>query len=214
MFFRNKGLRTPLLVTAVVLMLVMSVGGVFASQVMRTGEAPDPDKDTAHMNYAVTLYDTAANQDAIQNGVFRNSTSWCPGRTEIAYLTLTNGEKFPVEVDLSLVNVTNGFDGYLTYALLEPAGDINPHQHNTQNWAAFKQIAQKNGTMPATKAELPMMNKTLAPGETYSFAFAVHMAEGTPDSYQQAEMNFEFGMTVTADFAAGADPSKSNQQGE
>ena len=83
MFFRNKGLRTPLLVTAVVLMLVMSVGGVFASQVMRTGEAPDPDKDTAHMNYAVTLYDTAANRDAIQNGVFRNSTPGAPAERKL-----------------------------------------------------------------------------------------------------------------------------------
>ncbi len=203
----------PLLLTAIVLMLVMAVGGVFASQVMRTGDAPEADTDTANMSYKVTLQSGLDNAktDAIKNGVFTSSTAWCPGRTEIAYLTLTNNEFFPVEVDLSLVHINNGFDSYLDYALLLPGQTLKPHQHNAENWNAFETLAVANGAASKlpTSGTLPLLtDKTLNSGESYTFAFAIHMDEGTPDEYQNKSMYFEFGLTVTADYETGVDPTK------
>ena len=200
----------PLLLTAIVLMLVMAVGGVFATQSVQLDNKGEHSVEQAY-NVTLTRKEGDKTINVLTDGVFTEPIAWCPGRTEIVYLTLTNNEAFPVIVELSLVGNKNEtgakhLNDYLTYALRE----YNPNETQPANWIAFCEGEVVMGTMPQAGVTKNMLTlNPMGTGETNArtYAFAIHLDEATPDDYQEAEMSFSFNMTVKSNYKPSFDPN-------
>ena len=222
--FKTKS-RFALLSAIVIVMAmgVMLVGNTFANQVDYTSTETSLDSVDGYKdkNYSVALDYTRTrngeyNNSMLNGGVaaFNQSTLWCPGRTEIVYLKLTNTERFATSCSLSLDVGASGFDNTLTYAVIDNL-ESNSTSHPT-NWLNFETIAAnaqrdteevKTGTLTGNTAYPLLYRELLATNETHYLALAIHMDEGADSTYQGKTMNLEFTLTVDADYKPGETPA-------
>jgi len=147
--------------------------------------------------------------------VFSDSTYWCPGRTEIAYLKLKNNEEFTVNCTLTLEVENSTFGDTLSYAVIKDDLSAKGENHPA-NWKQFKEKADVSGVLSSNangtvshklleKQELSFKNANDGEDE-YVLAVAIHMDEKATSQYEEAEMKLYFKLQVDANFAAGTTP--------
>lgn len=198
--------RLLILLAAFVLVLggMWALRGTFASMVNYSGNK----EELTGNRYAVELqywnssdYVSLLGDNAQQP--FTDGSAMCPGRSEIAYLQLTNNEKFPIDTILSLDVASSGFDSTISYAVLE--GDWVNNPDHPASWSKF--AAQANGSKVLSVAKHELLKlKPLAAGETRCLAVCIHMDESATSAYQNKRMEMKFDLRMNADYEPGVVP--------
>ena len=216
--------RTIFILLAVLVLAagIVMAGNTFATQVDKTSE-----KETAYTgadSYDVDIAyytgkDAAGNPQyqslKTKDATFSQGMIWCPGRTEIAYIKITNHELFPVECAPILVttvpeNESVELGNVLKFAVKN--GLATPAAMNAANWQAFLSQAEVSGKLTAGKYPTlkPVNNQQamypLAPNESACFALAIHMDETASDIYQEAALDLQIILDVDANYKPGVDP--------
>jgi len=205
-------LRILLLTLALVCIGILVLNGTFATAVDKTTTQQQPPLEEGQDYNVDLLYasvpnaaDTSKVSLLGSNGasVFTSNMLWCPGKTEIAYLTLKNNEQFPVEVTLSLNVTSNGFDNQFSYAILQE------NKEQPTSWTDFvnKSISGKT-TLTAGSHELKTI--TLVTGESAPLTLAIHMEEDTSSEYEQKSLAFVFNLRTDANYEPGENTSSAH----
>ncbi|MBE5813682.1 MAG: hypothetical protein E7320_00560 [Clostridiales bacterium] len=199
--------RLLILLAAFVLVLggMWALRGTFASQVNYNG----PEEKLIGSRYAVELqywngsdYVSLLGDNAQQP--FTDGSAMCPGRSEIAYLRVTNNEKFPIDTILSLDVTASGFDSTISYAVLEGDWVNNPNQ--PASWSEFATKANGSKVLSVAKHELLKL-EPLAAGETRWLAVCIHMDESATSAYQNKRMEMKFDLRMNANYKPDEDPA-------
>lgn len=203
----KKSKKLFLLIALVVLAVgVTALSGTFASGVDTSGTA---EPVSSPFQVALTYYDYWSDDQGAKplNVVFDENFPWCPGRTEILYLTLTNNEKFPVECIFTMnADENSALSNVFTYAVMN--GLERTSASHPENWAAFTGSADLIQPETALKGEaLPISTVTLAPGQSHRFALGLHMAESATSDYAAKQLPLTFSLRVNAENTPGFDPA-------
>lgn len=202
--------RLLILLAAFVLVLggMWALRGTFASMVNYEGG----EEKLAGKQYNVALqywngseYVSLLGDNAQQP--FTDGSAMCPGRSEIAYLQLTNNEKFPIDTILSLDVASSGFDSTISYAVLE--GDWVNNQEHPASWSEFSDRANGSKVLSVAKHELQKL-EPLPAGETRWLAVCIHMDENATSAYQNKRMEMKFDLRMNANYEPGVDPINNN----
>lgn len=138
---------------------------------------------------------------------FTDGSAMCPGRSEIAYLRLTNNEEFPIDTTLSLDVTASGFDNTISYAVLE--GDWVNNQERPASWSDFAARANGSKVLSVDKHELQKL-EPLPARETRWLAVCIHMDESATSAYQNQRMEMKFDLRMNANYKPGEDPINNN----
>lgn len=188
---------------------MLALNGTFATQVDYTGEETvlgNGQEFNVSLEYLkdgkyVSLFDDAQ--------PFSDSSKWCPGRSEIVYLKLSNNELFPINCTLALNVYETEFDDQLQYAILP----VNLFADNTQHpasWREFVQAAENNAKVLGQGTHHLINEKTmLNPDENNAqyIALCIHMNEDADSSYQNKKLSMNFSLRLDADFKPGYNPN-------
>jgi len=189
-------------------------GGTFSSQVSYTGEETGIADDTSYQVAVEFLHSNNYNasnikySDLLASAAFTDASSFCPNRTEIIYLKLTNQEAFPINYSLALKVKENGFGDALTYAVIS-GQDLLADQKKAHpaNWAAYLLMADAAPSVLSVTGEdqaHPVADKVLLePGGVSHLAVAVHMDENAGNEYQDKKLNMQFAVRFDADYQPG-----------
>lgn len=189
---------------------MLALNGTFATQVDYTGEKTvlgNGQEFNVSLEYFkdgeyVSLFDVAQ--------PFSDSSKWCPGRSEIVYLRLSNKEQFPVSCSLTLNVKENGFDEQLQYAIL-PGNLLADGAVHPASWSEFVQATEKNAAVLTQGKHQLIEEKTLLnPGEPNDqyLALCIHMNEGADSSYQNKKLSMNFSLLLDANYEPGSEPTK------
>jgi len=210
---RKTGYRKASTLTLVMLVLLagaLLVGATFAERVELTGAVEKMQQGTDAFDYQVELsyYDkTAGDYRSLlePEASFTQGMFWCPGRTEIAYLKVSNGEEFPVKVTLTMdaerVKDAQGkdvqdFGSTLSYAVLDQQEHDQPLAF--ASWDDLKASA-KPLTIGKGHSVITIDPLGYATGSKHYVAIAIHMDENADNLYQNAQMNLKINMRVDSD---------------
>lgn len=138
---------------------------------------------------------------------FTDGSAMCPGRSEIAYLQVTNNEKFPIDTILSLDVTSSGFDNTISYAVLE--GDWVDKPDHPASWSEFAAKANGSKVLSVAKHELQKL-EPLAAGETRWLAVCIHMDESATSAYQNKRMEMKFDLRMNANYKPGDVPANND----
>ena len=201
----KKSKKLFLLIALVVLAVgVTALSGTFASGVDTSGTA---EPVNSPFQVALTYYDYWSDDQGAKplNVVFDENFPWCPGRTEILYLTLTNNEKFPVECGLTMAAGKSELNDVFTYAVLKnlQRNDAN----HPQDWDNFKSSIVYEVIQPESKMTqgdlLAYPLTVLNAGETVYFAVGLHMSESATNEYANKQLPLTFILRVNANYEPG-----------
>lgn len=191
--------------------LVIACGGLFALNGTFAGQVTYDDEQVVLTdgNFNVDLeYLSGGSYVSLFSGnaqPFPESSKWCPGRSEIVYLKLSNAEAFPVECSLSLKVKDNGFDDVISYAViteeLVPGSEAHPG-----SWADFVSRAADSAAVLADGIHQLTDLQLLMPGDKCYIALCMHMSEEATSQYQNKQMNLQFALRTNANYQPGANP--------
>lgn len=194
----NRKLRLVLLALALLSLSMVALGGTFASTVNKEGTEEQSSTD---YRVIVTCRDSKGQSVNLFSGspVLTEQTFWCPGRTEILYLDVTNNESFPVECILNLTVDDNEFGQMMEYAVIN--GNEYPN-----NWSDFEKKSQKSSVLNTNTTYEIFNFPASAPltGGPHHFALAIHMSENATNEYQEKTMQLTFDLRINADNAGTA----------
>lgn len=210
-----KNRRMLVLLLALVLLAggITALGSTFATRVKDSEGEGVPLGDGKDFYVTVNYHDGSGyNTELMNKPTFVEDALWCPGKTEIVYLAVTNYENFPVKCTLSMNVSKNEFDDMLKYAVI----DENLKADNTNhpaNWAAFEKDAEGSHILKKstdTETNNVFEGVTLNIEETRYFALAIHMDESATSIYQNKLLDMTFNLRVNAEYEPGysLDPSK------
>lgn len=203
----KKSKKLFLLIALVVLAVgVTALSGTFAtgvnyneSETKLEGETNfNVDVQYVHSNSGSTEY-----ADLLTATAFSDSSKWCPGRTEIIYLKLTNMEAFPINCTVDLNVTESEFDSVLSYSVME--GDLladNKKSHPV-NWADYVSKAGNLSTVLSEGKHTLLDKKTLIGNAPCYLALAIHMDENATNDYENKVMKMNFSLRFDADYAPG-----------
>ncbi len=201
----KKSKKLFLLIALVVLAVgVTALSGTFATGVNKEDEAVN---SGTPFNVTLKYYDywNEPQDYKALDKVFDQTFPWCPGRTEVLYLKLTNGEKFPVECGLTMVAGESELNDVFTYAVLNnlQRNDTN----HPQDWDNFKSSIVYEVIQPESKMTqgdlLAYPLTVLNAGETVYFAVGLHMSESATNEYANKQLPLTFNLRVNADYEPG-----------
>ena len=240
----QTGRKKTVFILAALIVLALGValvGNTLATGINRNSQA-DELKGQAGV-YNVDISYLAADKHYVslnvQDGAsFSKDMFWCPGRTEIVYLKITNYEKFIVECSPILSvskdsTQTANLGDVLTYAVIhnlktpadlqdysnwdqflnaanDPNGIGGSGRLSVDDHVAFKTADNKSVMFPLAAASVNDAGKMIPAdnGNAY-FALAIHMDEDASNSYQNAKLNLLINLKVDANYKPGADPNQS-----
>ena len=186
---------------------MLALNGTFATQVDYTGEKTvlgNGQEFNVSLEYVkdgeyVSLFDDAQ--------PFSDSSKWCPGRSEIVYLRLSNKEQFPVKCSLTLNVNENGFDEQLQYAIL-PGNLLADGAVHPASWSEFVQATEMSAAVLTQGKHQLIEGKTLLNPDVQYLALCIHMNEGADSSYQNKKLSMNFSLRLDADYEPGSEPTK------
>ena len=191
--------------------LVIACGGLFAlngtfagrvtydnEQVVLTGENFNVNLEYLNGGSYVSLFSGNAQP-------FPENSKWCPGRSEIVYLKLSNAEAFPVDCSLSLKVKDSGFDDVISYAVIAKELVPGSEAHPT-SWEDFVSKAANGAAVLADGTHQLTERQTLMPGDERFLALCMHMSEEATSQYQNKQMNLQFALRTNANYEPGAIP--------
>lgn len=163
----------------------------------------------ANNHYNVSIVDCKNPEDSIMSrtDLFSN-IKWCPGRTEILNLEVTNNELFPLMCSLDIkANTTQNRSSdtlfnVFSYAVIEK--DENYVQ--PANWVQFYDLASNKGDLSTDKASVFTI-PSFAQSAKKSYALAIHMNENASEDYIKQEMAISFDLYIEANYEPGATPT-------
>ena len=193
----KKSKKLFLLIALIVLAVgVTALSGTFATDVSYTGSGTTLEGETnfnvdvqyVHSNSGSTEY-----ADLLTTTAFSDSSKWCPGRTEIIYLKLTNKEAFPINCTVDLNVTKSEFDSVLSYSVLK--GDLlyNNKENHPTSWADYVEKANQQLNELSEGKHTLLEKETLPVGNAPCYlALAIHMDENATSEYENKtlEMNF------------------------
>lgn len=205
----KKSKKLFLLIALIVLAVgVTALSGTFAtgvnyneSETKLEGETNfNVDVQYVHSNSGSTEY-----ADLLTTTAFSDSSKWCPGRTEIIYLKLTNKEAFPINCTVDLNVTESEFDNVLSYSVLK--GDLlyNNKENHPTSWADYveKAAPQKPKVLSVDKHTL-LEKETLPVGNAPCYlALAIHMDENATNDYENKVMKMNFSLRFDANYKPG-----------
>ena len=233
--------RRPVFLSAVILAVLLGsviIGSTFAYTWQDSVSYTKNAESIGTLDYAVDLKyaktrgvadNSYASLLAANTAAFNDSMLWCPGRTELVYLQLTNNELFAVDCSLKL-NVTNSeFDDVLTYAVEDVLtyaviDDLkSTSNEHPSSWGNFYANAGVKGVLTEGEHALRSVpvsaesnDKTdkirLSPNESHFLTLAIHMNEEAPSDYEGKKLEFSFDLHVDANYKPGVDPAKLNRE--
>lgn len=213
----NKKLLA-LLVTLVLLASgLIAMGSTFAGQVNYNDAMVDLNTNENVMTYKVDIecYDpSATGNDPYAISLMTNAdvftgsnVYWCPGKTEIVYLRITNNEKFPIDCSLDMNVKESGFDNVLSYAVIAEDLKTGTVTHPA-NWSKFVEAASVSDTLAIGNDEnLLFENAPIEAGGVRYYAVAMHMDEKATSEYQGKTLKMTFDFRVNANYQTGDTPS-------
>lgn len=214
----NKKLLA-LLVTLVLLAAgLIAMGSTFAGQVNYDDDMVVLNTNKNVMTYKVDIecYDPSATGNdpyvlslMTNADVFTgNNVYWCPGKTEIVYLRITNNEKFPIDCSLDMNVEESGFDNVLSYAVIPEDLKTGTVTHPA-NWREFMGAATVNGTLTVGSEDKNLLfeNAPIEAGGVRYYAVAMHMDEKATSEYQGKTLEMTFDFRVNANYETGDTPS-------
>lgn len=226
--------RTIFILMAVLVLAagIVMAGNTFASQVDKQSgnevavDTVSPGSDSYNVDIAYyTGNDSAGNPQyqslKAKGSTFSDGMIWCPDRTEIAYIKITNQELFPVECAPILVAAkpdtqTVDLGDVMNFAV--KTGWKTPADMNAANWKQLLDWADGSGGLSAGRhTALKAVNGQqamypLAPGESAYFALAMHMNETASDKYQQASLDLQIILDVDANYKPDANPANTQPE--
>lgn len=205
----KKSKKLFLLIALVVLAAgVTALSGTFASTVDYNTEKEDVaenksynvDVQYVHSNSSSTEY-----ADLLSTTAFSDSSKWCPGRTEIIYLKLTNKEAFPINCTVDLNVTESEFDSVLSYSVMEDDLLSNNKENHPTSWADYVEKAnQQPKPKVLSKGKHTLLEKeTLIGNDPCYLALAIHMDENATNDYENKVMKMNFSLRFDADYAPG-----------
>ena len=218
-----KHLKNRKALLAAILLIMISglaaLGVTFSSQITYTG---DETLVEAGKDYNVAVEYIHSNNYNAKNLIYKNLltaavftdvSTFCPNRTEILYIRLTNSEAFPVNYTLSLRVKENGFGNTMTYAALQGqnllADQKKLHPASWQDFLTSANAAPRVLSINTGDQLHPVAEKVLlGPGETTHLALAVHMDQEAGNEYQSKDLKMHFVVRFDADYNPGDPVSK------
>lgn len=186
------------LMVALIVAGLAVVGGTWASGVIYKGEATHHEMNNVKFEYFNGSDYVSVNETT---NVFSNSV-WCPGRTEVFYFRVQNGEDFPVDCDLYLDVTDNELAGQLTLAVIDNDADWSEDaQQRPGSWQAFsKHESAQLTVLDTAKAYLVGERKShLAKENAWDYiTVAIHMHENTPSTYEGKQAGMKFRLQINA----------------
>lgn len=183
---------------------ILVMRGTFATQVTYSGNAVElvGDKFDVALEYLnnnsyVSLFG--------DTDPFSDASKWCPGRSEIVYLKLSNNEAFPINYTLTLDVTDTQFDDQFQYAVL-PKNLFADNTQHPGSWAEFVQATNAQAkTLSMGKHELMPEKTQLLDGDSGAqyIALCIHMNEDTDSSYQNKQLAMHFTLRLDADYKPG-----------
>lgn len=207
----KKSKKLFLLIALVVLAVgVTALSGTFATGVnyndaetkLDTNESYAVDVQYVHSNSGNTEY-----ADLLSTTAFSDSSKWCPGRTEIIYLKLTNNEAFPINCTVDL-NVTDSqFGSVLSYSVLKDDLLSNNKANHPASWADYVEKANQQPKELFKGKHTLLEKETLLGSDAPCYlALAIHMDENATNDYENKVMKMNFSLRFDADFKPGFVP--------
>jgi len=196
------------------------VGGTFATDVDTSDPAQKNDisNGTDVLSYKVGFdyYDgqnytslLPANQPVsnanTSENTFAKDMFFCPGRTEIVYLKVTNNEEFPVKCHVSLNVANTGFDSTLSFAAVNANADLVTGPMPA-SWDAFVKQAGSQKVL-SKGAHALVSDRVLGPRESCYVAVAIHMEEHASNDYMNKSLDMSFSLRIYAKYRTGARPA-------
>ncbi len=204
----KKSKKLFLLIALVVLAVgVTAMSGTFATGVSYTGSettlegenAFDVDVQYIHSNSGATEY-----ADLLSTTAFSDSSKWCPGRTEIIYLKLTNNEAFPINCTVDLNVTESAFDNVLSYSVLKDDLLSNNKANHPASWADYVEKANQQPKVLSKGKHTLLEKETLPVGNPPCYlALAIHMDENATNDYENKVMKMNFSLRFDANYAPG-----------
>lgn len=209
----KKSKKFFLLIVLVILAVTgLALGGTFATEetLTLTGEKNQLE-DGKNFNVSAEFIHSnngdAGYTDLLNAPAFHDAAKWCPGRTEIIYLRLTNEEAFPVSATVQMHVTETGFDDVLSYAVIEEDLLANNKAAHPTSWDAYAQKAGNENVHVLAKATHTLMDKvTLIPDQPRYLALAIHMDESATSRYEKKDLNMHFSLRYDANYAPGETP--------
>lgn len=204
----------------VLVLLIAGLGislltGTFSAQVsyddsmteVEAGQSYQVDVGYQHSNALTGTY-----RDLLTSAVFTDASTFCPNRTEIVYLQVTNREAFPINFSLALKVTETGFGNTLSYAPLTGVDLLKDNKKNhPTSWESYLAAAQVS-PMPLSKTVNDQLHTVsdrmlVLPGETIPLALAVHMDQNAGNEYQNKDLHMNFVVRIDANYAPGTIPN-------
>jgi len=211
--------RKPVFLSAAVLAILLGsvlIGSTFASGVdyENTHRQP-PLGENENYKVALEYHDGSSGYVSMQSAAaLTKDTLWCPGRTEVLYIRLTNTEEFPTSCTLTLNVKDSGFGDTLTYAVIE--GDLleKSAEYRPKSWSDFLSKARGGkDEVLSVGAHTLLERAALDPkAGTRHLAIAIHMDENARSDYASQTMNLDFVLHVDANYKPGETPNPNNFQ--
>ena len=208
----KKSKKLFLLIALVVLAVgVTALSGTFASTVdyntekedVAENKSYDVDVQYVHSNSGSTEY-----ADLLSTTAFSDSSKWCPGRTEIIYLKLTNNEAFPINCTVDLNVTESEFDSVLSYSVME--GDLlyNNKENHPTSWADYVSKAGNLSTVLSEGKHTLLEKETLVGNTPCYLALAIHMDENATSEYENKTLEMNFILRYDAMYEPGKIPGR------
>ncbi len=207
MTIRKKSKKVILLLALLVLALGTALlSGTFAANVDYSTEKIALTDEKGNYNvdveYIHSNSHTADYADFMTAANFSGASCWCPGRTEILYLKITNNEAFPINCSVSLNVKESGFDDTLHYAFLSRDLLTDRAANHPASWADYVTAAGSSAILQ--KGSHPLWQQvTLLNDQPQYLAVAIHMDESASSQYENKTMLFNYVFRYDADKAPG-----------
>ncbi|MBQ6552033.1 MAG: right-handed parallel beta-helix repeat-containing protein [Clostridia bacterium] len=134
------------------------------------------------------IFDVA---ETAQNSTF---TLWEPGKTQIAYLAVSNIGNLALKYNIILDVLDRGLAGALEYAIID--GATAAQTASLTSWDDLLSVATATGQVRSGRITAAPYGK-LAADETDYFVFAVHMRTDAGNEYQEKDIIFDVNLVAT-----------------
>ncbi len=205
---RSKKL-VMLLALALLALGLAALSGTFASTVDYNTEKKNVAENKSYyvdVQYVHSNSGTAEYADLLNTTAFSDSSKWCPGRTEIIYLKLTNKEAFPINCTVDLNVTESEFDSVLSYSVME--GDLlyNNKENHPTSWADYVSKAGNLSTVLSKGKYTLLEEETLIGNAPCYLALAIHMDENATSEYENKTLKMNFILRYDAMYEPGEIP--------
>ena len=170
---------------------VTTRSNIIASGTLKADLLLDAEQDGNYRSIAGEDGGIFSAADVAQNST---ATLWEPGKTQLAYLAVSNDGTLAMKYNIIIDVIDRGLAGSLDYAIIDGATAANAASLSSWNDV----LGAATATGPVTAGRVTAAPYGMLPaGESDYFLFAVHMREEAGNEYQGKEILFDLALVAT-----------------